>query len=285
MRVKTRYGLLEEMKRTLDKMWEFSIKLYWWGTSFITKSKDYFFKKYKASKGFRWFVWGLVFSILALIIWIGVSAFSHSIHAKDPNGTNLIYDRNGDGVARVTIDAGHGGNGSTAGKRTPDGVYEWNMNNAIANNVEKILEEQGIEVIRLDDVTGNTDVPLSARSSMANQYNADVHLSIHNNAFGSGTEWGEWSGTEAFVKHPSSEAHKLADEILSNIQKNTGLKNRGVKFNNLHMTREVKVPSVLIEGGFMDSVIDKPIIDDPWGQQAIGEGIADAVLDWLKCGL
>jgi hypothetical protein len=35
----------------------------------------------------------------------------------------------------------------------------------------------------------------------------------------------------------------------------------------------------------MDSVIDKPIIDDPWGQQAIGEGIADAVLDWLKCGL
>ena len=50
MRVKTRYGLLEEMKRTLDKMWEFRIKLYWCATSFITKSKDYFFKKYKASK-------------------------------------------------------------------------------------------------------------------------------------------------------------------------------------------------------------------------------------------
>ena len=270
MRVKTRYGLLEEMKRTLDKMWEFSIKLYWWGTSFITKSKDYFFKKYKASKGFRWFVWGLVFSILALIIWIGISAFSHTIHAKDPS----------DSV--VTLDCGHGIN--TAGKRTPDGVHEWTINDKIGDKVQEVLENNGVKVIRVDDNANNGawDVPLATRSNTINEINPDVNVSIHNNAYGSGKEWGNWNGCEAFVKQPSSEAHKLAEDILSNINERVGIKNRGVKYNNLHMTREVKAPSVLVETGFMDSVIDKPIIDDPYYQGEIGEAIAEAILDYLE---
>ena len=29
MKVKTRYGMLEEMRRTLNSLWEFSVRLYW----------------------------------------------------------------------------------------------------------------------------------------------------------------------------------------------------------------------------------------------------------------
>ena len=282
MRVMTLAGLKEKVERAWKQVQE------WFILMWININRYFYVLQKKAKhlwskKWFKVLCYVTLAVLVMYVVWLMCSGQMEAHAANSSGQTNLIYDRNGDGVARVTIDAGHGIN--TAGKRTPDGVREWTLNDAVADTVEKILEQEGVEVIRLDDITGATDIPLRTRSDMANQYGADCHISIHHNAFGSGTEWGNWSGTEAFVKHPSSEAHELAEKILQNIQQSTGLKNRGVKFNNLHMTREVRVPSVLVEGGFMDSVIDKPIIDDPWGQQAIGESIADAVLDWLNCGL
>lgn len=280
MRVMTLAGLKERIERSWKTLQEWFITM-WININRYFNSLCRLAKHMWSKKWFRICCYIVLALLVMYLVWLMFMLTAQA--GDDAQQTNLIYDRNGDGIARVTIDAGHGYN--TAGKRTPDGVHEWTMNDAIADTVERVLESNGVEVIRLDDVTGATDVPLRTRSSMANQYNADVHLSIHNNAFGSGCEWGNWHGTEAFVKSPASEAHGLAEKILSNIEKNTGITNRGVKYNNLHMTREVRVPSVLVEGGFMDSVIDKPIIDDPWGQEAIGEGIAEAVLDWLSCGL
>ena len=60
----------------------------------------------------------------------------------------------------VTIDAGHGYN--TPGKRAADGSFrEWQINDAVADYLQPMLESKGITVYRLDDTTGQTDVSLN----------------------------------------------------------------------------------------------------------------------------
>lgn len=277
MRVLTLSGLKERIQRAWKQVQEWFI-LMWININRYYRAMERLAKHMWSKKWFR--VCCYIALVVLVIVAIWCIFMVHAQASDDMNYTNLAYDRNGDGIARVTIDAGHGMN--TAGKRTPDGVHEWEMNDAIADSIQRVLESEGVEVIRVDDPTGAIDVPLRTRSGLVNGYNSDVHLSIHNNAYGSGQEWGTWNGCEAFVKSPSSEAHELAEKILENIQNSTGIKNRGVKYNNLHMTREVRTPSVLVESGFMDSVIDKPIIDDPYYQQEIGKGIGEAVLDFLE---
>ena len=57
----------------------------------------------------------------------------------------------------VTIDAGHGVN--TPGKRAVDDSFrEWQINDAVADYLQPMLESKGITVYRVDDTTGQTDV-------------------------------------------------------------------------------------------------------------------------------
>ena len=56
---------------------------------------------------------------------------------------------------KVAAGAGHGGFGVTPGKRTPDNEYEWNFNNEVVKAfIEEIMNYENVEVLRLDDPTG-----------------------------------------------------------------------------------------------------------------------------------
>lgn len=160
---------------------------------------------------------------------------------------------------KIGLDAGHGMN--TPGKRTPDGVREWYLNNQVAVAVENELETyQNVEVHRLDDRTGKRDVPLKNRTNYANAKKLDFVLSIHQNAFQS--KWGNHGGSEVFIsKNTSSSNKQLAQKVLNGILKVYKLRNRGIKNTNLHMTRQTKMAAILIECGFMDSLTDKVILD------------------------
>lgn len=62
-------------------------------------------------------------------------------------------------MVKIAIDAGHGIN--TPGKRTPDDEREWSLNNKVAlAAIAKLNTYQNVQILRLDDPTGKTDVPL-----------------------------------------------------------------------------------------------------------------------------
>lgn len=42
---------------------------------------------------------------------------------------------------KIAFCAGHGGSGSTKGKRTPDGEYEWDFNNKVAIAFENEIKK------------------------------------------------------------------------------------------------------------------------------------------------
>ena len=82
------------------------------------------------------------------------------------------------GIARVVIDAGHGGHDPGARVK---GLSEADLTLDVALRLEKLLLRQpGVEVIQTRRT--NAFVPLEERTDLANRSGADIFLSIHANA-------------------------------------------------------------------------------------------------------
>lgn len=183
---------------------------------------------------------------------------------------------------KIGIDAGHGLH--TAGKRCakqfdPNETREWVLNSRVATKVCEILNSyDGIEAIRLDDITGNTDIDLNLRCRNANNLELDLVVSIHHNA-GGGT------GIEIFVYNQAclnGETGKLARMVLEKAVEATGMVNRGVKTQNFAIIRDTKMKACLIECGFMDNEHDTPLILTEEYSNKVANGIADGILAYLN---
>lgn len=182
-------------------------------------------------------------------------------------------------LTKIFIDAGHGIN--TPGKRTPDNEREWTFNNIVAIAFENRMKEyEGVSLTRTDDRTGKSDIPLATRTNAANKANADIYISFHHNAFQS--KWGTHTGVEIYYSKGSVKGLALAKAVQPALVKAYGLRDRGLKTNNFHITRETKMPAILIEGGFMDSSIDIKKLRDKKVLENAGILIADAVASHLK---
>lgn len=183
-------------------------------------------------------------------------------------------------MVKIALDAGHGIN--TPGKRSPDDEREWSFNNKVLiAAAERLNQYKDVQILRLDDPTGRTDVPLRTRTNKANNWKADVLVSIHHNA--NTSKWGTWGGVETFTHPQSSKASKeIASIINPIIVKAMGLRDRGTKTSNLHMVRESSMPSILTEGGFMDSLTDIKALRDDNKLKAQGYAIADGLAKYFK---
>lgn len=186
-------------------------------------------------------------------------------------------------MVKIAIDAGHGIN--TAGKRVPTSlgygdIREWTLNNKVVVEIIKLLNQyQNVEILRLDDPTGRRDVPLAERSKKANNWGADIVISIHHNA---GINLGTGGGLVIY-RYPNSSkfTKKMQQELYNSIIKETGLKgNRASPLaeSNLHMLRVPIAAAVLPELGFMDSRSDiKEIVKPDWSIKN-----ARGVVNWLE---
>lgn len=146
----------------------------------------------------------------------------------------------------IALDDGHGA--QTPGKRTPHisgiGIIRENQfNKAVVYYLDQELKRCGFHTLLVAPT--DVDVPLSTRTRLANQKGADLYVSVHYNAGGG-------SGVETYHFPRSSKGEKAAKTIHKYVIQGTKQKDRGVKIANFHVLRETKMPSVLIEYGFMD---------------------------------
>lgn len=180
-------------------------------------------------------------------------------------------------MVKIAVSAGHGGYGITPGKRGPDGKFEWIWNNAAAIAfIQHLKNFENVQTIRVDDPTGRTDIPLADRVRKANLWGADIYVSFHHNAMGS--VWvAHGLGIETFRSDrlsAGSSAGKLQAAIHPRIVDAMELKDRGKKAAPFYELRYTKMPAVLLEGGFMDSRVDRSIMDK--ASKIQGQGIAAA---------
>ena len=183
---------------------------------------------------------------------------------------------------KIGIDVGHGLN--TAGKRSPVGEREWSFNNKVAlATIDRLNQYEDVQIIRLDDPTGATDVPLVTRTNKANAEKVVLVVSIHHNAF-RGT-WGSHGGTETIIWNGSYSTKPKTKAFATLIQNKVvgayGLRNRGVKEANLYVLRESNMMAVLVEGGFMDSTTDIGKLRDDNILKNAGIAIAQGIAEQL----
>ena len=166
---------------------------------------------------------------------------------------------------KLSLSAGH--YYYTLGKRCdkkldPNRTREWVLNDRICDKIEdKLKAYDGIEILRLDDTTGQKGISLKARSDASNKWGASLYLAIHHNA---GINRGSGGGVVSFTyTKPTTEELEWQKLFYNAIIEKTGLKgNRATPLakKNLHECREPKAAAILLECGFMDSKTDVPII-------------------------
>ena len=173
-------------------------------------------------------------------------------------------------MAKIFIDAGHGGSDPGA---SGNGLVEKVVNLNVATRVKYHLERHGVTVIM--SRTTDTNPTLSQRSRMGNQNLVDASVSIHCNAFNSSV-----SGVETFTYGTKSNELRLAqcihNEILSN---KLYYKNRGIKQGNLHMTRELSMPAILVELAFIDNANDAGLLKNK--QEEFAVAITTGILKYI----
>ncbi len=185
----------------------------------------------------------------------------------------------------VMIDAGHGGTEKGA---LYGGVDEREINLAIALKLGAYLQSQGIEVLYTR--TGDQTVGLSERAQMANQERVAMFVSVHCNAATSASA----NGTETYFYAPIEtpelfsqrmERQQLADCIQRNVIAWNGLYDRGTKEKNLAVLRETRMPSALVECGFLSNDAERAKLLDEDFQQRLATGIGNGIIEYLNMNL
>ncbi|MBN1915071.1 MAG: N-acetylmuramoyl-L-alanine amidase [Parachlamydiales bacterium] len=174
----------------------------------------------------------------------------------------------------VILDSGHGGQDQGAVIKYPH-TEEKKLNLTTAYQTKKYLERLGYRVV----MTRYCDhyVPLSARVAKANQSRAVLFISIHYNSCPNALA----NGVEVFYGE-SPQGKKLARQVLSRVLINTKAKSRGVKEGKFYVIRQTKMPSILIECGFLTNTEEREKIRDHRYLDQIARGIAEGIDQFMR---
>lgn len=190
-------------------------------------------------------------------------------------------------MVKIAINAGH--YQGTAGKRIPKAIdpaqtREWTLNSRVVERViEGLKAYTGYEVLRIDDPTGTKDTSLKARTDKANKWGAELYISVHHNAAGSGSKTYSASGIVVYiytkVDSYTKALQKTVYDCLITATGNKGNRASPLAQANLHEVRETKMPSILCECGFMDGVTDgNLILTDKYAMQ-LAQGLVKAIAE------
>ena len=198
----------------------------------------------------------------------------------------------------IVVDAGHGGNDTGApGKVT----VEKNITLPVALKVGDMLKKEvkGVKVV----YTRKTDTTLNPyqRASKANDADADLFISIHNDAVdGSTSPCGSSvliPGTKLYLTEDEAKDKKkiaeaddfiaqsraLATIIQSHLVADASRSDRGVKVrNDLPVLTLTRMPAVLVELDFITNPEQERYLMSDEGQTALATAIVNAVKEYVK---
>lgn len=176
----------------------------------------------------------------------------------------------------VVLDLGHGGSDSGA---VANGLKEKDVNFNQGIALYKLLEANpNIKVY----MTRETDVypTLQFRSALANEIEADLFISIHNNSASASI-----SGTETlyFPSTTDTRGQAIAQLVQKAIVSNCGMVDRGIKArSDLYVLRTTNMPAILIETGFLTNVNDASRINSSSFINIWARAVYNAVIEGFK---
>ena len=176
---------------------------------------------------------------------------------------------------RIVIDPGHS---SDPGAIGPTGYTEAEANLGISLQLQKELEKHGAVVIMTRSDTSHVD--LYARPTIAKLADADLYVSVHNNALPDGVNPWANNGTSSYYYHPHSLS--LARAIHARMIDATELPDHGLFHGNLAVLRATQYPAVLVECAFMLIPEQETALKGEDFRKKVAKAIREGIEDFLK---
>lgn len=239
--------------------------------------------------------------------------------AEDKNGWSLVMNEKGaagyissefisneepkNKGKLVVIDAGHQAHGNSehepigpgASETKPKvasgttgvstGIPEYKLTLAVALKLQAELESRGYDVIMIR-TSHDVDISNAERAEIANSYNADAFIRIHAN----GSDDADTSGAITICQTPSnpyngelySVSRDLSEKVLDAVCNRTGAKKGYIwETDTMSGINWCKVPTTIVEMGFMTNPHEDELLARDEYRQAMAEGIADGLDDFF----
>ena len=183
---------------------------------------------------------------------------------------------------RIMVDPGHPPGGAIG----PTGLTEAEANLAVALKLADMLRDAGADVVMSRTTESGlvsdsvAAVELWARVDFAVAEDADLLVSIHNNAFADGVNPFLNHGTETYYFHPFSAP--LAEAIQRRLVEATGLPDLGAKQRSLALVRPSWMPSTLTESLFMMFPQQEAALRTPAFQERLARAHLDGILTYIQ---
>lgn len=175
----------------------------------------------------------------------------------------------------IVIDPGHGGRDPGA---VAFGLMEKDIVLATALRLEAMLQQAGAKVV----MTRKTDqfLALGDRTKVVNQEKADLFLSLHVNSSSLATV----HGTETFWNrnYERFNSQALATSLQSTLVNTLGTRDRGVKEAGFEIIKYTKVPSVLIELGFITNYNEAQRLASEEFQDQASQAIIEGLVNYYN---
>jgi N-acetylmuramoyl-L-alanine amidase len=179
------------------------------------------------------------------------------------------------GAAVVAIDPGHGGR--DPGAVGISGLQEKVAVLSVSTQVAQQLRRKGINAVltRVSD----REIDLPPRVATAARVKADLFVSIHANSISLSRP--DINGLETYY-YASSQGYRLARAIHNRILKNTDMQDRGIRQARFYVLRRTKMPSVLVEIGFVTGSRDAARLSSSAQRTQLAEAIAQGIVDYIQ---
>ncbi|WP_163655706.1 N-acetylmuramoyl-L-alanine amidase [Listeria sp. PSOL-1] len=172
--------------------------------------------------------------------------------------------------ATIVIDPGHGGH--DPGAKGADETIEKKATLKTAKILAEKLRKSGTKVI----MTRESDeyVSLKTRTNIAQEYHADVFVSLHFDS----VEEDQKSVHGQTTYYYKNKDESLAESINQSLGKELPTSNRGARIGDFYVVRENTQPAVLLELGYLSSKSDEKKINS----KSYREHVATAVYQGLS---
>lgn len=183
----------------------------------------------------------------------------------------------------ILLDGGHGGKDDGAQREE---VKEDEINLAIVQKIEKLLIEQGANVIltrdgdydlALDDAENRKREDMKQRVALIGCGFCDYFISIHLNAYPNSGVY----GAQVFYQETNTQSKALAECLQQQLSR-VSQSDMSAKPGAYYILEKSAVPGVLAECGFLSNEKERSLLKEESYQQELAQAIVEGVLAYEK---
>ncbi len=177
----------------------------------------------------------------------------------------------------IILDPGHGGKDPGTVKGS---VSEKSITLKVSTQVKQLLENAGAKVYMTR--TGDTYPSLQDRVDFTQANYGEIFVSVHVNSAANTSA----QGTETYYAISTGDMYQedidLATFVNNQIVNNLNMKNRGVKQEQYYVIRNMVIPSILVELGFLTNTEDHNKMTNDQYVNLFAESIYNGILQYYK---